>query len=308
MARGVLKRSSARRPSPRTTGSRADRGRSTSPQPPRRGRDALWFLTRQWQLGELQAEDAASPMEARLGPGSLLRRVSLGGGPPQPFDAGVAARRGGGAGARSLDAAGALEAASLPEPRADRRPSRGAGRRPRRVPPRRRTRLAAEADTWASSGSPRGRIRRRQGRREPHAGTLAADLGAPAADVDARGRRGPRLGPARLRAGVRDAAPSPGVATRPARLRRAHRGGARKPRRPTRLTAPRYAGGRLDWYDFDAAPAGDQLEPPAGLPARPRSTRLVRARRRVLPGHAEPAVLGDGRPEDQLRVAQREDH
>jgi hypothetical protein len=28
-------------------------------------RDALWFLTRQWQFGEFQGEDAASPVEAR---------------------------------------------------------------------------------------------------------------------------------------------------------------------------------------------------------------------------------------------------
>jgi len=29
-------------------------------------RDALWFLTRQWQMGELEAEDAASAIDARL--------------------------------------------------------------------------------------------------------------------------------------------------------------------------------------------------------------------------------------------------
>ena len=29
-------------------------------------RDPLWFLTRQWQFGELQGEDAGSPIEARL--------------------------------------------------------------------------------------------------------------------------------------------------------------------------------------------------------------------------------------------------
>ena len=29
-------------------------------------RDPLWFLCRQWQFGELQGEDAGSPIEARL--------------------------------------------------------------------------------------------------------------------------------------------------------------------------------------------------------------------------------------------------
>ena len=28
-------------------------------------RDALWFLTRQWQFGEFQGEDAGSPVEVR---------------------------------------------------------------------------------------------------------------------------------------------------------------------------------------------------------------------------------------------------
>jgi hypothetical protein len=50
-------------------------------------RDPLWFLTRQWQMGELTAADAASPVDARL----LTRRctvdrVALGGGPAKVFD------------------------------------------------------------------------------------------------------------------------------------------------------------------------------------------------------------------------------
>jgi len=36
-------------------------------------RDPLWLLTRQWQLGELEAEDAGSPIDARL----LTRRLSI---------------------------------------------------------------------------------------------------------------------------------------------------------------------------------------------------------------------------------------
>src|SRR5690606_5498870 len=50
-------------------------------------RDPLWLLTRQWQLGELEAEDAGSPIDARLVTRSLtIDRVKLGGAPPQPYD------------------------------------------------------------------------------------------------------------------------------------------------------------------------------------------------------------------------------
>jgi hypothetical protein len=50
-------------------------------------RDALWMITRQWQLGELQAEDAGSPIDVRL----LTRkrtpdRVQLGSSDVQPYD------------------------------------------------------------------------------------------------------------------------------------------------------------------------------------------------------------------------------
>jgi hypothetical protein len=50
-------------------------------------RDGLWFLTRQWQLGELQAEDAASPIDARLATRlAPFDRVSFKGGPSEPYD------------------------------------------------------------------------------------------------------------------------------------------------------------------------------------------------------------------------------
>ncbi len=50
-------------------------------------RDALWFLTRQWQLGELEAEDAASPIDARLATRlAPFDRISLRGGPSEPYD------------------------------------------------------------------------------------------------------------------------------------------------------------------------------------------------------------------------------
>lgn len=50
-------------------------------------RDPLWMLTRQWQLGELTAEDAASPIDARLLTRKLtVDRVQLGGGSPLAYD------------------------------------------------------------------------------------------------------------------------------------------------------------------------------------------------------------------------------
>ncbi|MGN6257348.1 MAG: hypothetical protein ACTHN3_06325 [Solirubrobacterales bacterium] len=49
-------------------------------------RDPLWMLTRQWQMGELEAEDAGSPIDARLATSRLaIDRVQLGTQPPQPY-------------------------------------------------------------------------------------------------------------------------------------------------------------------------------------------------------------------------------
>jgi hypothetical protein len=50
-------------------------------------RDALWLLTRQWQLGEFTAEDAGSPVDARLSTRTLaVDRVQLGADEPQAYD------------------------------------------------------------------------------------------------------------------------------------------------------------------------------------------------------------------------------
>src|SRR5215831_14508264 len=50
-------------------------------------RDALWMLTRQWQMGELEAEDAGSAIDARLLTSQAqIDRVSLGGATAQPYD------------------------------------------------------------------------------------------------------------------------------------------------------------------------------------------------------------------------------
>src|SRR6185369_16198103 len=50
-------------------------------------RDPLWLLTRQWQLGELEAEDAGSPIDTRLLTRKLtIDRVQLGAGTPAAYD------------------------------------------------------------------------------------------------------------------------------------------------------------------------------------------------------------------------------
>lgn len=49
-------------------------------------RDALWFLTRQWQFGELRGEDAASPVEVRTKVQSApFRQYAPKGGPAKPY-------------------------------------------------------------------------------------------------------------------------------------------------------------------------------------------------------------------------------
>ncbi len=50
-------------------------------------RDAMWMLTRQWQMGEFQGEDAATPIGARiLSVQTHVDRARVGTGPVQPYD------------------------------------------------------------------------------------------------------------------------------------------------------------------------------------------------------------------------------
>ena len=50
-------------------------------------RDPLWMLARQWQMGEFEAEDAGSAIDARLLTSQAqIDRVSLGGASAQPYD------------------------------------------------------------------------------------------------------------------------------------------------------------------------------------------------------------------------------
>jgi hypothetical protein len=57
-------------------------------------RDPLWMLTRQWQLGELQGEDAGSPTFVEVdGRVARIDRVALGDGPFAPLPAGAPLER-----------------------------------------------------------------------------------------------------------------------------------------------------------------------------------------------------------------------
>jgi hypothetical protein len=50
-------------------------------------RDALWMLTKQWQMGEFAGDDAGSPVLARMHlTRTTLTKYQAGGGPVQPFD------------------------------------------------------------------------------------------------------------------------------------------------------------------------------------------------------------------------------
>jgi hypothetical protein len=50
-------------------------------------RDPLWLLARQWQMGELEAEDAGSAIDARLSTSQLhVDRIALGGGKGHSYD------------------------------------------------------------------------------------------------------------------------------------------------------------------------------------------------------------------------------
>ena len=81
--RAATRRSPARRPRRR---SRAGRGSSRSArdadmrhQLSARVFDPLWMLTRQWQMGEFQAEDAGTPVQARVrATSAMLSRCHLG--------------------------------------------------------------------------------------------------------------------------------------------------------------------------------------------------------------------------------------
>ena len=107
-------------------------------------RDPLWFLTRQWQFGEFQGEDAASPIDVALGVRSAPLATLRIGADVARVRPGCADRdaRGARAGAVRLDAADAGVAVSRAAARAARRAGLSSGVR-RTVSDRARRRCRA---------------------------------------------------------------------------------------------------------------------------------------------------------------------
>lgn len=242
-------------------------------------RDALWFVTRQWQLGELEADDAASPIDARLATRlAPFDRVSIGGAAPAPYDETV-----------PLEVAVEAEAFpwSLPSrveagqvfvrllPAALRAAIAGSARTAFPVAPlaadeQRQPDTVAFHNVVAAAG-----IDGEQLLASHAAATLAADLGVSlAGDVAAVEGAADGVRAWRRRIfGDSPVGPSPGW--QPDKLSynvtiaTTDFGGGEQ----AVLAAPRYSQGRLDWYAFDAAPTG--LGPPAGsVRPRPRDEML----------------------------------
>lgn len=245
-------------------------------------RDALWFLSRQWQLGEFHGEDAGSPVQAKL----HLERTRLtryqpgapGSTDPQPFDLATPlettverrpARFGldvrlaiGRWWLRQIDPIGDYRQAYLdaypitePDPRAE----ADAGR-------------AAHPEVWQSFAAAAGRAL--------DGGALLAWLRDTSSHRASDGIRlaRPAHGPALDAAGARllawaarvFAEPTAQDAWEPPRMEYRFSASAPTGAGEKVLAAEEYVGGRLDWYAVDVDPAAATLDPhgenPADLP------------------------------------------
>lgn len=231
-------------------------------------RDPLWLLTRQWQMGELEAEDAASPIDARLATRiAPFDRVSIAGSPPEPY-------------AHDIPLEVVVEREDFPWSL----PARveAGSRFIRALPtPLRATYLAAARGTFPIAPSA-------DWTREPdaiaffrvagprgfdgeallashRAGTLAADLGAPAADAGAVGTAADAVARWRERLVGEPSGSSPPQGWLPDQLAYNVRiATAAEDGEQAVLDAPRYVEGRLDWYAFDAPAQGTAMADPAG--------------------------------------------
>jgi hypothetical protein len=228
-------------------------------------RDALWLLTRQWQLGELTAEDAGSPIDARLSTRRLaVDRVQLGAGAPQAYD-------------DSLPLEAAIEREAVPFTHALR--VQAAQYFLRLHPPAlRATYLPRYLDKFGfpqnAEADFRGQVdglnfylaTRRScfdGERALKAiadGTFMADVPVAGGDVAAMQVIVDQFAGWLARQYCQPTADSPAVwnASRlsyPAKVAAPRADGAQ-----LTLAAPRYEGGRLDWYSFEVQPDAAPLE------------------------------------------------
>jgi hypothetical protein len=275
-------------------------------------RDALWFLTRQWQLGELQAEDAASPIDARLATRiAPFDRVSLAGGPSEPYDETV-----------PLEVIVEREAFPWTLPLR----IEAAELFLRRVPPAVRNAVAAAArarytfaaDTdWPREPDALALYRIAASRgfdgaqmlTSHDAGTLAVDLGALPADVEPAADAVASWARRVFGTTGRDtAAAAASLGPRPSRLRRPdrhrrdgqRRAGAAHRTRDTRKelsTGIRSTRSRQGQRSIHRTA---RQQPSPG-----RRIAVVRADGCVVSRHAQSALLGNGGSADQFRIAQR---
>lgn len=243
-------------------------------------RDALWFITRQWQLGELDAEDAGSPIDARLMTRRLpIDRFALGGNAPGAYDETIPletiVEREPIAWPLSLKVEVGqrflrLHSASLRAAYAD------AYRTRYRIDSAQEHELARQPDSLALYGATfRRAIDGEKLVAAIRSGDLMATIGISASDQPAIQAAADQLLALLSRLYSEPAAASPkawdaenmayqvAIATPAAGAEQAV------------LGAPRYSEGRLDWYAFDASPAPAQMADPAGVTPANFTTEVI---------------------------------
>lgn len=234
-------------------------------------RDPLWLLTRQWQLGELTAEDGGSPIDARLlTRHAALDRVVIGTAAPIPYD-------------RNVPLEVAVEAESFPWTL----PARiEAGQLFLRSLPaafpaaaldrlRDNFGLAAlnadeqrQADAVALDRVAHSRAVDGEKLLAAHGdGTLNATLQLSGANATAASAAADKVAGWRSRIfGTPPAGPSPAWQTENLAYDVTIASPASAAGQAV-LAARRHSGGRLDWYSFDAAPRAESVAQPDGAPA-----------------------------------------
>jgi len=231
-------------------------------------RDPLWLLTRQWQLGELTAEDSGSPIDARLlTRHAPLDRIVIGSETPTAYDLNVPleVRVEAEAFPWTLPArieAGQLFVRSLP--------ASFPGAALTRL--RDNFRLAAldadqqrQADAVALDRIARSRALDGEKILAAHDdGTLSTTLQVSGGNAAAASAAAGKVAGWRSRIfGTQPAGPSPAWQTEKLAYDVTIASPASAPGQAV-LQAHRHVGGRLDWYSFDAGPRAERVADPAG--------------------------------------------
>jgi hypothetical protein len=243
-------------------------------------RDALWFMTRQWQLGELDAEDAGSPIDARLMTRRLpIDRFALTGNAPRAYDETiplevVVERE---AIDWSLSARVEIGQRFLRLHSAALRAAYGdAYRTQYRIDPGQEANLARQPDSLALYGATLKRAI--DGEKLVAAirdGSLATTIGIAPGDQAAVQTAADQLLASLARLYSEPVAGSPN-AWEPDNM--AYRVAIASPAAGVEqavLAAPRYSEGHLDWYAFDASPGEARIPDPAGATPSSFTTEVI---------------------------------